>query len=471
MKGLGLTKPRVFIILSFVFMLAYPSISSPVLAAGTSASVNLSSDVQPSSNPQVATSGNYVYSVWVTTLASGNTQVIFSRSSDFGVSWSPPFNLSNDAGPASYARISAFGNNVYVIWDDKSASNQNAAVYFAASRNNGATWAPVVDLSGITKSPSRHFRFLLQGNNLYIAWITRLLGNNEILFTYSNDSGNTWTYPVLGPDLSNDVNDSINIGLATIGSNLFMVWMAQPPHFQVLEKSSSDGGATWGNTTSISNDTGLAEAPDIYAQGIGKTGNVDVVWQDNTTGIFQTMFRESQDLGADWNVAINLSHDAGKSINPAIGGQMAGSYNYVYVAWSDNTPGSYNSYLSVSKDGGKTFSGPIDLSPVTYASTNVKLQVMPHRVLLLWQQSDQGTATVVVRASTDFGSTFGPAQNMGPGTGTSMSAFFNSPCGSAGRSFAVWVNPFSGNGDIYIQGMPAQADTLRLTQLPFGAGG
>jgi len=463
-----LTKARIIIILSFVFMLAYPSINGPAVAAVPSPAVNISNDVQPSSNPQVATSNNYVYTVWVAMLASGNTQVLFSRSSDFGATWSPPYNLSSDRGPASYARISAYGSNVYVLWDDKSAANNNSAVYFRASRNNGANWATVVNLSAPAPQPSRHFRFVAQGNNLYVAWVERLTGNNEILFTSSDDAGLDWIQPV---DLSNDVNDSINIGLVVAGTNLFVVWMAQPPHFQILERSSSDRGVTWGNTVSISNDAGMAEAPDILAQGSGTNGRIYVIWQDNTTGTFQTMIRESQDNGANWGTSINLSHDTGKSVNPVIGGQTVGILNYVYVAWTDSTPGSNSAYFSVSKDGGKTFSGPIDLSPASYSATNLKLQVMPHGVLVLWQQTNLGASTVMVRASSDFGNTFGPAQNMGPGTGTSMSAFFNVSCGSAGRSYVIWVNPSSGNGDIYIQGMPAQADTLRLTQLPFGVTG
>lgn len=459
-----LTKARIIIILSFVFMLAYPGFSSPAVAAGTTTSVNISNDVQPSSNPQVAASGNYVYAVWVTTLASGDSQVMFSGSGDYGLSWSSPLNLSNDVGPASYARISAFGSNVYVLWDDKSATNGNAEVYFRASRNNGVSWAPVVDLSA-TKSPSRHFRFVVQGNNLYVAWVEKLIGNNEIIFTLSHDAGANWS-PL--QDLSNNVNDSINIGLAVVGTNLFIVWEAQPPHFQVLEKSSPDEGASWGNTVSVSNDSGMAEAPDIYAQARGTGGYVYVIWQDNTTGTFQTMLRESQDLGQDWGASFNLSHDTGKSANPVIGGQTAGSNSYVYAAWTDNTPGSNNAYLSVSRDGGMTFSAPIDLSPVSYTSTNLKLLVMPHTVLVLWQQSSQGAATVEIRTSSDFGITFGSAQSVGISTGTGMSAFFNTPCGSAGRPYTIWVDPSSGNGDIYVQGMPAQADTLRLTQLPFG---
>jgi len=446
-------------------MLAYPGISGSTVAAGTGPSVNISNDAQSSSNPQVVASGNHVYAVWVTTLANGTSQVMFSRSGDFGVTWSSPLNLSSDSGPASYARISASGSNVYVLWDDKSAANGNAAVYFRVSQNNGSTWASVVNLSAPAPQPSRHFRFITQGNSIYVAWVERVTGNNEIQFTSSDDAGLHWTTP---QDLSNDVNDSINIGLSIVGANLFMVWMAQPPHFQILERSSPDRGATWGSTVSVSNDAGMAEAPDIYAHGTGTTANVFVVWQDNTTGNFQTMMSESQD-GADWSIPINLSHDTSKSVNPAIGGQTAGSNSYVYVAWTDNTPGSNSAYLSVSKDGGKTFSAPIDLSSASYYSTNVKLQVMPHAVLVLWeQQSSQGTSTVEVRASYDFGAAFGPAQNMGPGTGTSMSAFFNVPCGSAGSSYVIWVNPNSGSGDIYVQGMPAQADTLRLTQLPLG---
>ncbi len=460
MRHSPLAKGRIVVILSVIFALAVPAFTGLASAASPGSSVNVSNDIQTSSEPQVAVSGNHVYVVWVTAEGSNTTQVLFRGSSDFGNTWSRPINVSADVGPADSPMISASGKNVYVFWDDK--TNGNSEVYFRESSNNGTSWGVVADLS-VTKSPSRHFMTLVDGRSLYVAWVNRLAGNNEILFISSHDNGTNWSPP---QDLSNNVNDSFNIGLASFGSNLFMVWLAQPPQFQVLQRTSTNEGVTWGNTTNISNDTGMSSSPQLFAQPIGKGGNLYIVWQDDTTGTFQTLFRASYNLGASWSDALNLSHDTGKSSNPVVGGQVVGGFAYVYVTWSDSTPGSNSVYLSISKNGGTSFVGPADLSPGRTVSTFIQLQVMAHSVMLLWSESVQGISSFMVRASQNFGGSFSSAQDLGPSSGAGLSAFFSPPAGSAGRTYAVWVNPNTGNGDIYLQGMAANADNLEPTQIP-----
>ena len=455
----GLTRAKAFLGLALLVVLTLSSL--PGTASATSGqSVNVSADLQGSSDSHAAISGSHVYVVWTTTESSGSTQVLFRASSNYGATWGPVLNISNDAGPANYGRVDASGSNVFVFWTDKSAGNSE--VYFAVSNDCGATWAAPADLSN-SATPSRHFRTLTVGSDIYVAWVEKLSGNNEVQFTSSQDSGAHWSAV---QDLSSDVNDSVNIGIAKVSNSIFVTWMALTPHFQILLRGSNDGGSNWNPVINVSNDAGNATLPDIWAQWSLAGGDVYVVWQDTTSGTSQIMFRVSHDAGATWSSSVNLSHDSGKSSNAKVSGQVLGDLDYVYVAWTDSTPGNNDIFFASSSNGGLTFHGTADLSANTGSSSTPRIMVMAHSVLVVWVDYSGGTQDVMLRTSMNFGASFGLAVNLSSNSASSTAASFNDPVQGSGSSYVVWTNNTSGNGDIYLQRLPATADTLFPFQLP-----
>ena len=82
--------------------------------------------------------------------------------------------------------------------------------------------------------------------------------------------------------------------------------------------------------------------------------NVHVVWDDDTLGNFEILYRRSFDGGATFGPTINLSNNAGQSFRPAI----AVSGNNVHVVWDDNTPGNFDILYKRSTDGGASFTEP-----------------------------------------------------------------------------------------------------------------
>lgn len=85
-------------------------------------------------------------------------------------------------------------------------------------------------------------------------------------------------------------------------------------YYDVSFRTSTDGGATFGSTTNLSNNAGNSAFPAIAASG----NNVYVVWHDDTLGNNEILYKKSTDGGANFGDITNLSNNAGSSSNPAM---------------------------------------------------------------------------------------------------------------------------------------------------------
>ena len=105
----------------------------------------------------------------------------------------------------------------------------------------------------------------------------------------------------------------------------------------------------------LSNNTGQSRAGDMVASG----GEVYLVWSDNSGGNFDTLFVRSENGGTTFLPPINISNNEGDTVSHI---DLAVVEDLVYIVWRDNSPGNDESFFSVSGDGGQTFSDPSNLS-------------------------------------------------------------------------------------------------------------
>ena len=89
--------------------------------------------------------------------------------------------------------------------------------------------------------------------------------------------------------------------------------------------------------TSITNSANALDSEDRTLQEAESSGDVSaasgsnrfVVWEDNTPGNYDILFKRSADNGATWQAVKNLSNNPGHSYNP----QIVVSGSNVYVVW------------------------------------------------------------------------------------------------------------------------------------------
>ena len=68
---------------------------------------------------------------------------MFTKSEDNGTTFSKVINLSNNSKNSNNVEISAFDENVYVVWqdiDDDQNHDKNSSIMFKSSVNSGNTF-------------------------------------------------------------------------------------------------------------------------------------------------------------------------------------------------------------------------------------------------------------------------------------------------------------------------------------------
>jgi hypothetical protein len=477
-------------------------------ATFSNTTINLSNNTGSSENPQIAVSGNNVYVVWRDSIALEMLDILFTRSTDGGDTFSsPPINLSNNTGSSLDPQIAVSGSNVYVVWADQTTGDRD--IYYIRSIDGGASFFTFKNLSENNTGRSDDPQIAVSGSNIYVVWTDLTTGDGDIYFIRSIDGGaGFFTYKNLS---ENNTGSSLDPQIAVSGSNVYVVWADQttttagnrdiyfkrstddgagffaikilsdnlgkssrPPQPQIAVSEnnvyviwndssiastpstplkddifltkSTDGGATFSNTTiNLSNEN--SDSPQIAVSG----SNIYVVWtdkwtdNDETPGTSEILFKRSTDGGATFSSTINLSDNAGRSLDP----QIAVSGSNIYVVWADKTTGDEDIYFKRSTNSGATFSStPINLSNDTIWSSDPQIISSGNNIYVVW---DTGTGTtgnydILFTRSTNSGATFSNTPiNLSNDTEYSSSPQIIS---SENNVYVVWHHYAAGNTDI-----------------------
>lgn len=136
--------------------------------------------------PVLATAGGEIYLAWRDRVA-GRWEILFSRSADGGQTFSPPLNVSRTTGLANAPAIAASGRGqITVAWqDDRTGTPQ---IFVARSSDGGLTFSSPVNVSAT--SGFAHIPALAAGpGRVFLAWQDNSTGNFEILFRALAEGG------------------------------------------------------------------------------------------------------------------------------------------------------------------------------------------------------------------------------------------------------------------------------------------
>jgi len=293
--------------------------------------VNLSNDGS-TENPKIAASGNNVYVVWADAKITGNMEAVFKRSTDKGKSFGSIKNLSNNPSESLSPKVKVSGNNVYVIWNDDNDPN-GQDVFYKRSTNNGASFGSTKDLSGGTNGGAG--QIAVSGKNVYVTWTSK----GDIFLKRSNNEGTSFAST---KNLSNNLGTSEVSRIGASDNNVYVVWSddtgipsgdcgATAQNCDVFFRASNNKGASFSGTINLSNNPEASYGSNVLSSG----NRVYVLWDDATPGNFDIFFRASNNKGASFDDAINVSENTGDSGPP----DMSRKGNSAYVVWGDVTPG------------------------------------------------------------------------------------------------------------------------------------
>lgn len=143
----------------------------------------------PSPPNQPSPVNNNVYVVWHNF---SNSEIFFTASRDGGQTFSSPQIISNTLGVSTDPQITSQGDNVYVVWRDNTPGNFD--IFFTMSSNGGLTFSTPENISE-TPGFSANPQISVEGNNVYVVWRDTIpqTTNTEILFAVSDDTGLTFS--------------------------------------------------------------------------------------------------------------------------------------------------------------------------------------------------------------------------------------------------------------------------------------
>ncbi len=358
--------------------------------------VNLSGATNgQSSYPQFVENNNHIYVVWQSSL-SGASSILVTKSLDGGTSFEKPVQISDASQLSAFPQIALSGNQVYSSWIEKSADN-STNVIFAKSDAQGNTFgAPLhvthnIGNSGIPKLSAN-------ADQVYLTWEDNSRGDYEVFLSKSSDSGASFHVPV---DISTTTGQSGTPEVVVSGNNVYAVWMDNTSgNYDIFFTKSTDGGNTFAkpiDITSLKGDSG-------YPQLAVWKNNIYVTWTQTMTGInYDVYFVKSTNNGDTFDTPINLSNNFGPSGWPKIA-----SDGNIYVSWVDSSPGKFDVMITKSTDGGNTFENATNLSHSKTESYENDMATLGNVVYMVWQEGQSGNHTIVFSKSTTFVPEFGP---------------------------------------------------------------
>jgi hypothetical protein len=321
--------------------------------------LNLSNNTGFSEHSQIAVTQNGIFVIWGDNTDSNNTEIMFTKSVDNGTTFSKPLNLSNSSQNSNNQEISAFEENVYVVWQDiDQKNNQNISVFFKKSIDSGDTFNDIaIELANNTRDSYPKVNSYRE--HVYVVW------NSENIENSSESDKNSGLFFVKSSDKGNNFKNSIRITNYNFGesqiavnqSEVFIAWGGL--HAKNIKDmyfvQSDDNGTTFTDPYLIQEKvTATAQSKNnanLTDKIINHPTNVElvpdnplyIVWQDKVSQENQDIFIATNTKN-DFRLSdlVNLSNNTGISECP----QIAVSKNYVYVVWEDITPGNHEIFFT-----------------------------------------------------------------------------------------------------------------------------
>ncbi|MEO8512979.1 MAG: exo-alpha-sialidase [Ignavibacteria bacterium] len=324
----------------------------------------------------VAASANVVHVVWYD-IRDGNREIYYKRSADGGASWGADTRLTNNSALSELPSIAVSGLEVHVVWHD--ARDGNREIYYKRSLDGGVSWEAdtrITDNVEVSQLPS----VSVSGQLVSLVWQDSRDGNEEIYYNRSTNGGASW-----GTDtrISNAAGNSNSPSVTVSGLFVHVVWYdLRDGNWEIYYKRSSDGGASWGPETRLTNNAAFSQLPSVAVSG----QVVSVLWQDERDGNYEIYYKRSIDGGVSWGADTRLTNNPAPSVNPSV--SVSGLA--VHVVWFDNRDVNEEIYYKRSIDGGVNWGADTRLTNNTSSSQYSSVAVSGSSVHVVWQDNRDG---------------------------------------------------------------------------------
>lgn len=279
---------------------------SDPLPLNSTAATDSSNDIFPQLTTDSA--GNWI-TVWQTNNTGGplgsDSDILFARSTDGGLSWSPPeplnHNATSDSGDDTEPQLTTDSAGTWIaVWQSTDTLNDTIGddqdILFSRSMNNGQTWTPASPLNAYaaTDGVAADWRPQLTTDsrgNWIALWEfddepSGTLANHDIVISHSTDAGQTWTVPAaLTTDDAGDLEGGWRPQLSTDSmGNWVAVWyrynFVDDIETDIMYSHSTDVGESWSEPAPLNTDAQTDSSSDYFPQvAVDCTGTWITVWK------------------------------------------------------------------------------------------------------------------------------------------------------------------------------------------------
>lgn len=383
----------------------YPPVPATACGVGTLAAtvsddirfidpVNISDAGGLSEHPSIVASrtGGRVYVTWDDDklLPSEDVQkkdIYFRLSNDYGSTYQPAVNVSN-TGNATISSVGVGDNgSIHVAWQD--VSTGPSEVFYAKSTNDGATFSSPRQISSaqvnVNDATQSTDVFLAvdprpvgteNGGYIYIVWSEANLMNAtfSLKIARSTDDGASFTivHTYTPPNGASASTPTLNIAA---DGDLHLSWsestVANGATVRTIRYSkSTDAGIGLSTPKDLESGSTLS-SPSIATFSDNSNDRVYIAWRNEDDADIH--FTASNNGGTDFSFRPSSSILASPNINSrAISSRLAtGHDGTLYLSWTDNRDGNYDTYFSksaLSTDKFNDFTAPANFSPSAQGS-------------------------------------------------------------------------------------------------------
>jgi len=323
----------------------------------------------------------------------GKDSVWYKSSSDQGVSWSSPVNITagmdieTRVRRGNDARLAVQGDDIVAVWMTKREGNRHKAgpMMAMASKDAGKTWQEIkspADWDG----PHGFFAIDASDQKMALVWLDsrKKVGDGAtqgLRYSESVDGGQTWS-----------VNQTLDERSCACCWNtaryhndeLYVLYRDKDPSDMTLGKLSKDvqwhdlgtvGAFNWdfkgcphiGGSVAFDGENGMIHST------VG-TGHSD------HTGIY---YLKSADMGKSWQAPVRFGSDT------SVHSDMDAHQDTVVMVWDSITETGFEVSAAYSDNQGETWSAPAVLSPPGFRSGHPRVITMADKALVFWTEGKE----------------------------------------------------------------------------------
>lgn len=304
--------------------------------------IDISKSDNLSINPKVAVGPDKVIHVIWQECPDDSCQVMYSRSTDQGSSFSKPKLISQDIEFSELPNIITNPNGEVVIFWDGARTLSGAKFEVFASKSNDSGERFSFPTSLISDSARNLFTTASTSDgkgNSYLAYESCKNGNCRIEFKRSSNGFDSFTD---GAIASGDLSFAIRPSLSTSGNGVVQVAMTvalegQGNRFEIFQANSFNNGASFSSPKNISKSVQTSNDASVLAI----NQQVYVAWRDLSSGNPDIFLAKSTDQGNSFSPAINVTSNNTISVIPTL---ISDSANRVYLSYQDELNGNDDIY-------------------------------------------------------------------------------------------------------------------------------